>query len=268
MRRKTNLLSPLSLSLTHTRTQTHTHTPKSRFGAGQSWEIPGAGAGRCSETPPEAVRRAPAPRSRGLGRGAGPAESGGAHSQGPQGGSPSGFLGSSRSGRGGVSPAGWGSSAFHRDRFVRPSASRADRPSLGFSTSPLRLPPDLRPPPARQLPPSPSPIPLPLSFHLPPSFSFSLPSLDVSSESSLSPSPLAPNSGAPRLVRSERSSAGLGRCPRSFRPPVPRAAPPPRRSVGARDPSARPARPAPRRQTPAGLQTASPSEGESPWPQR
>lgn len=80
--------------------------------------------------------------------------------------------------------------------------------------------------------------------------------------------PQPPNSGAPRLVRSERSSAGLGRCPRSFRPPVPRAAPPPRRSVGARDPSARPTRPAPRRQTPAGLQTASPSEGESPWPQR
>lgn len=209
--------------------------------------------GAASETPPVAVRLAPAPRSHGLGRGAGPAESGGAHSQGPQGGSPS-FPGSSRSGRGGVSLAGWGSSAFHRDRFVRPSASRADRPSLGFSTSPLRLPPDLQPPPARRLPPPPSPIPLPLSFHLPPTFSFSLPSLDVSSESSLSlsaPQPLirglpgwcarseVPRAWAAVPAPSGRPSRAQPHRPAAPSAPEPRAHGPRARPQGGRRPPGR-----------------------------
>lgn len=138
-------------------------------------------------------------------------------------------------------------------RPLRPaSASRADRPSLGFSTS---LSDSLPISSHRPLAGFHLPLPqflCPFPFHLPQAFFLASP-LSTSPRNLRFPAPPALFGLPTGTARAVPRAWAAAPAP-SGRPSRAAAA---RRSVGAGDPSARPARPAPRRQTPAGLQTAS-----------
>ena len=248
--RRISSLHLISLSLTHTHTLTHTRTrtPKSGFGAGQSWEASGAGAGRCLRNSTGQRRGA-----RGLlGAAAWVAGLGRRRQEGPI---PSVRKAAprpafrSRPGAGGMAcPPRGGDPLCVPSRPLRPTERfpRRSPETWLLVLPPLSDFPSFRPPATARSPASTFSVPYSSAPFSSPSAKFFFPAslprrlLGVFA----SPLPLTPNSGTPRLVSSERSSAVLGRRPLSARQPGPRAAPPPRRSVGARDPSARPARPA------------------------
>lgn len=112
---------------------------------------------------------------------------------------------------------------------------------------------------------APSLTPLRLSLRLPRGFPFFLPSLDVSSESSLPPFPLRPSRGL-RPLRWERGAADLRRRPLPARP---LASPGAARRRGSRRPGpARPRSRPRRRQAPARLPRLLQPQDELRWPQR